>query len=359
MTEPTTRSRNVAALVIAAIVVALLSVGLTAWLLRDDSDDAIAAEAPTTSEAGPTSTTDDAAPSTTAPAILDGLHVAVSDDVTFGLGEGGAVHTSPDGVEWTRIEVADGLRGVEFGDDLLVAVGARSATGAASTGVVMTSTDGSTWAESATTPAPLDDVAFGPTGWLAVGTPMDGSSADGVVYRSDDATTWEQVATIPTDGADYERLSISTVAAGPESFVIGGSWCLGDSCGAELFVSSDGTEWAQVRGLDLAGAVTAYGAQWGLIGARGNDLSGYTPVSATSEDGSTWTIGTFEPADLTLNSLAPAGTGADAGWIGVDQAVLRGEPAAGIWTSEDLTSWARGSEITGNVTDVIVVGGAS
>lgn len=358
MTE-STRSRNVVALIIAAVVVALLSVALTAWLLRDDGDD-VAASATTTSDA--TSTTD-AAPSTaptTVPSELVGLHVAVSDDVTFGLGEGGAVHTSPDGVEWTTIDVADGLRGVTATDELLVAVGARVGTGAASTGVVMTSTDATTWEESATTPIPLDDVAYGPAGWIAVGTPMDGASADGVVYRSDDAATWEQVATIPADGPDYERLTISTVAAGPDSFVVGGSWCLGDSCGAELFVSSDGTDWARVQGLELAGAVTAYGDRWGLIGARGNDLSGYTPVSATSEDGSAWTIGTFEPADLALNSLAAgAGAGDGTGWIGVDQAVLRGEAAAGIWTSEDLTSWTRASEITGNVTDVIVVGGPS
>jgi hypothetical protein len=356
VTEPT-RSRNVVALIIAAVVVALLSIGLTAWLLRDDGDDVVAT-ATTTTEADETSTTD-SSPPTTAPSELDGLHVAVSDDVTFELGEGGAVHTSIDGVEWTTFDVADGLRGVAATEELLVAVGARTGADGASTGVIMTSTDGATWEESATTPTPLDDVVFGPTGWLAVGTPMDGASADGVVYRSDDATTWEQVATIPSESSDYERLTISTVAAGPEGYIIGGSWCLGDSCGAELFVSSDATEWSRVQGLELAGAVTAYGDRWGLIGARGNDLSGYSPLSATSEDGSTWTIGTFEPSDLTLNSLAAAGTGAGTGWIGVDQAVLRGEPAAGIWTSEDLTSWTRASEITGNVTDVIVVGGAS
>lgn len=113
-----------------------------------------------------------------------GLFVAVGFDYDFAAPAGwrGIIHTSPDGLAWTRrLFTGAPLRGIAYGGGVFVAVGAD--------GVIRRSTDAITWTTSSSgTANDLNSVAYGDGIFLAAGAAPNLTA--GTVLTSPDGLTW-------------------------------------------------------------------------------------------------------------------------------------------------------------------------
>jgi hypothetical protein len=169
--------------------------------------------------------------------------VAVGVDRSVGPGRVAAVWTSPDGVEWSRVEHDEGvfgglgactMAGVATGGPGLVAVGAcaAGADGEDQVAAVWISPDGLTWSRVAHDPDAFDGpgthamnavVAGGP-GLVAVGANVLGRD-DGVavVWTSPDGLTWSRVPHDETAFGDGEKATrmLAVTAGGPGLVAVG------------------------------------------------------------------------------------------------------------------------------------------
>lgn len=281
----------------------------------------------------------------------------------------GAIHRSGDGVTWEKVLDTTALSAIDTGPGLAVAVGWGGEDG--NGGVVHTSTDGRDWSAPIEVVDPLVDVAFGDGVWVAVGNRSfteesgEGDGSAGAVYLSTDGTSWERVATTsPYDNphfgssGDILHQSIGSVAHGNGTWLLTATECAYRTCELVLFTSPDAREWTR-HTLDpnlLRMDLDHDGTSWGFVGAE-RDPAGVTVnmaerdrplgLAGTSEDGTTWQTGATAPDRPVLAGL---GRGADA-WYAVDAPTYgtRGfTPSRGdVHRSEDLRTW----EVVGTVTE--------
>jgi hypothetical protein len=357
-TIPIVAWRRMALLLVAAMATVVAACGSEGGASGSTTDES----APTTravagaEDSSDGSTPDDSEGTSGVPA---GMWIAVASGFTPEGTLTGAIHTSSDGVTWTKAQNAPPLEGVAEHDGVAVAVGTQiSADGTSSSGVVVVSEDGSTWSSPIEVPDELTGVTFAFGRWIAVGNTAaspDSFESDGVVYESADARTWTRSATIPGEADDYSGLRLGDISSDGTTALVGGSWCAGDSCVYEQFRSSDGTTWDRQPDRGLAGAVTAFGgAGWGMVASSGNDLAGYGSVAGISADGQGWELSPTDSSNVVLNALASTPDG----WAGADQGVLMGDATTGIWSSTDLVVWARTSEVADAVSGLVVAGTA-
>ena len=225
-------------------------------------------------------------------------------DITYGngtfvaVGGNGAILTSPDGSVWTSIN-ADitylSLGAVTYGNGTFVAVGGN--------GIILTSPDGATWTpRDSRITDPLDGVTFGNGTFVAVGI-------NGIVLTSSDGVTWEPRSSGTTsylNGVTYGNGIFVVVGYYPEGVILtspdGVTWTFrnsgtanqlkGATFGNGLFVavgengtiltSPDGTIWtSRDSGIDSDFDGVTYGNGTFIV-------VGYIGIS-TSADGITWT----------------------------------------------------------------------
>jgi hypothetical protein len=183
---------------------------------------------------------------------------------------------SEDGVAWSRRWTGDSvptgdspLPGEVVGalvaapDGLIVGVGSALNADGHRDPAVWTSPDGDSWeridlSSSATSGSGLDvvmfDVAWGPAGYVAVGSEFGGTSGPEVaIWRSSDARLWTRIATTGQPfGATGSLSSVAALAsgymaAGPEGFGLGEG-------PVTLWTSPDGATWDRVLTLDAGSA---------------------------------------------------------------------------------------------------------
>jgi hypothetical protein len=186
-----------------------------------------------------------------------GLSAVVFSSGTFtGVGPGGAIYQSSDGVTWTQRNSAttEDLNAVTSGGGLLVAVGASGAIQTATTGTVWTSrTSGTSLA--------LNGVTYANGLYVAVGQ-------HGTILTSPDAINWS--------GQFSGTLSnLTSVTAGSAGFVAVGT-------GGVVVLSGDGVTWSSENS-GTAATLNAVCFGNGYYLAAGNDA-----IVLTSLDGETW-----------------------------------------------------------------------
>jgi hypothetical protein len=239
--------------------------------------------------------------------------VAVGFEASF-VERIGAVWTSPDGIEWTRVPHDQSV----FGGD--------------------------------GNPAMLSVTAGGP-GLVAVGEGRSGDDAVAAVWTSSDGIAWSRV---PHDqsvfGGDGDRAMWSVTAGGPGLVAVGEGGSRGDRFAA-VWTSPDGITWSRVPhdqsvfgggGFQEMTHLTAGGP--GLV-AVGDDRSG-TDVDAavwTSPDGIAWSR---VPHDQSVfggdgNQFILGVTSNGSGLVAVGEDRLDGDSDAAVWTSPDGTTWSR------------------
>jgi len=269
------------------------------------------------------------------PPALSGLSlqsIACDGTVAVGVGSGGAIVTSTDGVNWTAQAFGSGtLMDVSYGAGRFVAVGEQ--------GEIATSVDGTSWsAVDSGTNVFLIRTIYAVGRFLAIGT-------DGSVIASNDGLSWQPTAQlggyvlgIASDGAQF-------VAVG--------------SLPARIFTSTDATTWTTrvLSPLTQAQGVAFGGGTFIAVGESGS--------IETSIDGAHWTVqnsgssarlwgatygnGTFVAAGIggTILSSSDAqhwqavsSTGVDyyAGAYGNGRFVLVG--LGGTATSDDGSNWS-------------------
>jgi hypothetical protein len=207
------------------------------------------------------------------------------------VGDGGLILTSPDALTWTpqTSGTSENLSAIASNNvNLNVAVGAN--------GTIITSPDGVTWTSRASgTTNPLYAVnysalnASGSTSgtWIAVG------AAGTVVNSTDGGLTWT-AGTVPAGTtADLRGITYgaSTAATGATIFVSVGA-------SGTILTSADGLTWASIStsatGTDLNAVI--YGTQFVAVGTGGH--------SFVSTDGVTWSPSSTPGTTSDLNAVA-------------------------------------------------------
>lgn len=183
--------------------------------------------------------------------------VAIFDGSFVGVGPGGAIYQSSDGLSWTQSVsgTANNLHCVAGGSNLLVTVG--------DSGTILTSPDGTTWAsQTSHTSLPLLGVAYSNGLYVAVGLA-------GTTLTSPDGINW----TTQHTGHANELLSITYGSAG--FLAVGAS--------GTILTSPDGVNWTlQNAGVSVSFDSATYGNGYYLITSS-------NAVVMTSTDGTTWT----------------------------------------------------------------------
>lgn len=204
----------------------------------------------------------------------------------FGVGSGGKIYNSGDGLSWTQRNsgTLNNLRSLTAGNGLLVAVG--------DTGTIQTSTAGNIWTtRSSGTSLNLYGVAYSNGLFVAVGylgtvlTSPDGVSWTGqdsgqltnllsVTYGSVGFATVGPGGTILTspDGINWTKQNSGTQAT-LESITFGNGYYLTAGDGATVLTSPDGATWTP-RNVGAVGGQTFYGAaflnsRFDLVGTGG------------------------------------------------------------------------------------------
>jgi|GEM_PF-1186507 len=217
--------------------------------------------------------------------------------VTYGngtfvaVGDAGMILASADGSTWAAMPAgtAQTLRGVTCGDGTFVAVGTW--------GTILYSTDGETWLPGTSgTTAPFSAVSYGGGAFVAVGGGFQGDGSSGwwdtVVFTSTGAVTWT-----PRNahlGVPWSHW-LQGVAYGSSGFVAVGTAGDDELYGSILF-SADGTTWTPIMAsqsgwdnLDETYAIAYGDGQFVVTGARGAQGSNRRGVTLVSSDGTTWT----------------------------------------------------------------------
>ncbi len=191
----------------------------------------------------------------------------------WGVGDGGAMVTSPDGISWSVMFLADmvNARSVATDGSRLAVVGDvyDSSAGIYRKGILST-TDGLNWQgvnASQLSYADLKGVAYANNLWVAVGASK--------VFTSSDGLAW-------TDNALPKQTTFNGVAWG------GGRWIVvGNS--RTILTSTDGAAWTDVTPTNITSATfyrAAYAnGRWVVVGSSGriaNSTNGTNWNSATS-----------------------------------------------------------------------------
>jgi hypothetical protein len=166
--------------------------------------------------------------------------------------------------------------------------------------------------------AGLTSVAYGPAGWIAVGSTSVGRATEPVVLASVEGVQWQPVSSLAAQaGAGTEFLG---AAAGRSGYVVVGRQMIGGRTFAVLWYSADLRSWTADNndGLDgrlAASTVNAVAATSGgfvAVGSHGADQSMWV-----SSDGRHWSLDYLSPppeaASATLSSVAVSGTQVVAG----------------------------------------------
>jgi hypothetical protein len=281
------------------------------------------------------------------------------------VGEAG-VALSADGVTWHPVAGSPTGRQIAAGDGVLVVPGATT----------MASTDsGLTWSAVAGAPADATFAAFDGQQWRLLTEPDPfGIVVTGqtptlrvVLHSSPDLTAWTpQEVTVPLDALPPAEFAVTTyvdvvsLGAGDARTAIG--VLVADHEGTHrqyLLSSADLTTW-QPTTLDAAVLPTVAwdGRSWGMTAFR---------YDGALRDGNSHGLTGRPSADLSSVNLAP--TTDDVGLGSLDHSPAAGWVAAGwrgadwqdpaLYTSTDLTTWTRVSELPGHGFDVAVMSAGS
>ncbi|MFC0037468.1 hypothetical protein [Actinomadura rayongensis] len=277
-------------------------------------------------------------------AAVPGRVVAVG-----GTNGAAALWTSADGVRWIRAARPDvpatALTAVVHGPAGWLVAGRNDARPADS--VLLTSGDALTWRAKAATNARVAAVAYGPAGYVAVGTGFGTAAA----WRTTDLVSWTGA---PTPKGVAKGSWLAGVAATASGYVaVGGRRTAGRDAPV-LWTSPDGLTWTQATPPALPpGLVTGSFTQVVAVGnrlvavGRGTTASGPAGFVASSADGGAhWTAALRPEANVTA-AATPQGF-ALAGTSGGRLTVL---------VSPDGTAWRRvAAKGDGTVTALTVVG---
>jgi len=198
-------------------------------------------------------------------------------------------------------------------------------------------------------PKGLVDVATGPDGMIAIGSPYDGGGPG--IWQSPDGRTWVRVEP-GIDLADARFAAIGapsgTAAGRPAGYVIVGSIVdqAGTAARAAAWVSPDGSTWtraADTGGMDVGPcldtgevascggmlAVTATGSGYVAVGqARSNAGARSHPAAWTSADGLNWTR---SDVGLDFDGLLAGVTLGGPGLIAVGDGFAATSPDGSTW----------------------------
>ena len=214
----------------------------------------------------------------------------------FGLLQA-SIYTSTDGLVWSLIPEEGAPEGayeseitdIVAGGPGLVAVGHLGGIGA-----VWTSPDGFEWTRVPHDPevfgygaegTELSSIAAGDAGFVAVGRVTDDNTMG--IWRSDDGLTWSVVPLDPT--VVNEHHALATVISTEQGFLAGGDGGQGD---AGVWFSPDGISWTRLTGEALGGldvehitdltvlgdSVIAVGVRFFETGSSGEDRIGDSEV---------------------------------------------------------------------------------
>jgi hypothetical protein len=190
----------------------------------------------------------------------------------------GALWTSTDGVTWDRVAHDDDLFGAGAISDLVAGDNGYVAVGGDGGGAIWFSPDGVSWERVPNSPVfatewlSFDSVAYGPSGYIAMGAdadpegvfrdPLGSGQIDwtGAVWASPDGLTWERIA---TDALPHSRMH-DVIAAEPGYVAVGFYWT-GNDLNVGIWVSEDGrawshhvnepsySDWGEIQGVAAAG----------------------------------------------------------------------------------------------------------
>ena len=283
----------------------------------------------------------------------------------------GAVWTSADGLNWTRVPASPALGGpldqdmvqVVAGGPGLVAIGGEY-SGTDWNGAVWTSGDGVNWSrlpdDAATFGGPGNQdvtsvVASGP-GLVAVGLDMSSGNSDAAVWTSGDGLTWTRVSD-PALGGEGDQVMESVAVAGPGLVAVGSDMTPDGQYRVAVWTSFDGLTWTRVPHDDAVFGGTGWRSMYVVAGwGQGVIAAGFEDLSGTDTDAAVWT----SPDGVTWTRLADPGVfgGAGGQWAGgavgfASGAVLVGgeENDAGeravVWATLDGVTWTRIPDDTG------------
>ena len=212
----------------------------------------------------------------------------------FGVGSAAPISTSPDGINWTPVDISlPGMfQSVTYGEGKFVAV---------DSGLVATSSDGMAWTEAPFGfPRQLFDVAYGDGRFVI-------SGGQGSIFESRDGVTWREGRSGLSDVFFVRSVTYGNgifVAVGDE-YVVRGEFVFGEGYGPErpifmsaIITSQDGIDWnIQHTGTSQELTAIAYGDnRFVAIGnnegprdQRGNSTS-RTAVVLTSNNGTDWAM---------------------------------------------------------------------
>lgn len=293
------------------------------------------------------------------------LRAGTETQTLAAVGEAG-VALSDDGVTWHPVAESPAGRQIAAGNGVLVVPGATT----------VASTDGGlTWAAVAGAPADATFAAYDGRQWRLLTEPDPyGIVVNGqtptlrvVLHSSPDLTTWtSQEVTVPLEAlppAEYAAttyVDVVSLGAGDARTAIG--VLVADHEGTHrqyLLSSTDLASW-QSTTLDAAvlPAVAWDGQSWAMAAFRYDGaLRDGTSHGLTGRPSADLSSVTLAPTtdDVGLGSLdhSPAAGWIAAGWRGADWQ----DPA--LYTSADLTTWTRVSELPGHGFDVAVVSAGS
>ncbi len=284
--------------------------------------------------------------------VLDSANlntVLYATEKWIGLGTGGTIVTSTDGINWPRAPsgISQSIYSAVFGQGLVVAV--------AASGRIITSPDGLTWTERTSgITTDLRVVTFANGTFVAAG-------AGGVIITSPNGITWTRATSGTTanlygasflmdafmvggdngilltspNGAAWTTASLSGnntgilfLASQNNSALLGGR-------GGEVYTASSASAWRRLfqGNAEAKQAVLYAGGRWITVGANADPITraALVPIQ-TSIDGITWTRANSNPAFTSLSAVA----------YGQQRYVAVG-PNSAIFTSSDGSTWAPGT----------------
>ena len=245
------------------------------------------------------------------------LGLASSGSTYVAVGSFGEIHTSPDGLEWTRRTSPSPvtLRDVAFGGGQFATVGlcCASSVAADDAGVVLTSPDGVTWTQrfpgSSARGRDLFAVAFGGGVWVAVGSA-------GTVIRSTDGINWSSSAS----GTSSDLLGVG----------FGGGLFVAVGANRTVITSANGTAWTVQPGVpQTIGSTLSSVAHNGSVFIAAGSAGGLI----TSPNGSAWTVRSV-PTTASLTGVAATGSLAVA--VGYD--TILSSPNGTTWTARTFAA---------------------
>jgi hypothetical protein len=254
---------------------------------------------------------------------------------------------STDGVTWDGILPDDAAKITTAGDDVIVHGGGGAARYA---------WDGGRWAEVAILdlPGPVDHIAFGPRGAVAVGGTTVYHSVDGVHFTqaeagpNRDSLATDNRSCVHSGPGSYGGAPdiIGPVLASDAGFVVltpahPDNWNRTPACEPLLWFSADGNRWDLLSPQSPFGEraivhnIAEHAGRFVAVGAISDP--GGDPVGAVwhSDDGVVW-----QRADVEMDA-AEGIAGGDLGWIltGLNDATVRDFPSVDMWFSLDGSTW--------------------